>query len=70
MMGQYTVAVILSILLLLLLSAKEYFTRLKARFSRDELGDTLKFGVIALVILPLLPDAKYSLLDMANWLAS
>jgi uncharacterized membrane protein (DUF4010 family) len=26
--------------------------------------------VIALVILPLLPDAKYSLLDMANWLAS
>jgi uncharacterized membrane protein (DUF4010 family) len=70
MMGQYTVAVILSILLLLLLSAKEYFTRLKSRFSRDELGDSLKFGVIALVILPLLPDAKYSLLDMANWLAS
>jgi uncharacterized membrane protein (DUF4010 family) len=26
--------------------------------------------VIALVILPLLPDAKYSLLDMANYLAS
>ena len=70
MNGNYTLAVILSILLLLLLSAKEYFTRLKETFSRQELGDSLKFAVIALVILPLLPDAKYSLLDMANWLAS
>jgi uncharacterized membrane protein (DUF4010 family) len=69
MMGQYTTAVILSILLLLLLSAKEFFTKMKSRFSREELGDSLKFAVIALVILPLLPDAKYSLLDMANWFA-
>lgn len=58
----------LSILLLLLLSSKEYFSRLKTRFSREELGDTLKFAVIALVILPLLPREKYSLLDMLNWL--
>lgn len=70
MMGQYTTAVILGILLLILLSAKTYFTRLKSQFSRQELGDTLKFWVIALVILPLLPDAKYSLLDMANWFVS
>ena len=69
MMGNYSVAVVLSILLLLLLSAKEYFSKLKARFSREELGDSLKFAVIALVILPLLPDQKYSLLDMMNWLA-
>lgn len=69
MMGQYTTAVILSILLLLLLSAKEFFVKMKARFSREELGDSLKFAVIALVILPLLPDAKYSFLDMANWFA-
>lgn len=70
MMGYYSVAVITAILLLLLLSAKEYFAKLKARFSREELGDTLKFAVIALVILPLLPDARYSLLDMANWIAT
>ncbi len=70
MMWYYTVAVITAILLLLLLSAKEYFAKLKARFSREELGDTLKFAVIALVILPLLPDARYSLLDMANWIAA
>ena len=70
MLHQYTVSVILAILLLLLLSAKEYFSRLKTRFSREELGDSLKFAVIALVILPLLPDVKYSLLDMVNWLYS
>jgi uncharacterized membrane protein (DUF4010 family) len=70
MLGEYTLAVILGILLLLLLSSKEYFTRLKSQFSRQELGDSLKFAVIALVILPLLPDTKYSILDMANYLAS
>lgn len=67
MYGNYSSAVILAIFLLLLLSAKEYFAKLKARFSREELGDTLKFAVIALVILPLLPDTKYSLLDIVNW---
>lgn len=70
MMGQYITAVILSIFLLLLLSAKEYFAHFKTRFSRQELGDSLKFAVIALVILPLLPNEKYSLLDMANWFQS
>ena len=37
MLHQYTVSVILAILLLLLLSAKEYFGKLKMRFSRQEL---------------------------------
>lgn len=69
MMGNYSVAVALSIFLLLLLSAKKYLSKLKARFSREELGDSLKFAVIALVILPLLPAQKYSLLDMLNWFA-
>lgn len=67
MMGHYIVAVILAIFLLLLLSAKGYLTKLKTRLSRQELGDSLKFAVIALVILPLLPDVKYSFLDIANW---
>lgn len=67
MNGYYSIAVILAILLLLILSAKEFFAKLKTRFSREELGDSLKFAVIVLVILPLLPDAKYSFLDIANW---
>lgn len=70
MMGEYTIAVIIAILLLLLLSAKEYFAKLKAKFSRQEFGDSLKFAVISLVILPLLPDIKYSFLDIANWFFS
>jgi uncharacterized membrane protein (DUF4010 family) len=68
MMEHYTVAVILSIFLLLLLSARDYLMKLKQKISRQELGDSLKFAVISLVILPLLPDVKYSFLDMANWI--
>ncbi len=68
LLGKPTFAVILTISLLLLLSAKEYFYELKTRFSREELGDSLKFAVIALVVLPLLPDIKYSILDVTNWI--
>ena len=61
-------AVILSILTLILLSAKEYLAKMREKFSREELGDSLKFAVIALVILPILPDTKYSILDIAQWI--
>lgn len=67
MMQRYTFVVIVTISLLSLLASKEYLNKLKARFSRQELGDSLKFAVIALVILPLLPDHRYSILDVANW---
>ena len=36
MLSQYTYAVIFTILLLLLLSAKEYFAKIKNHFSRQE----------------------------------
>lgn len=67
MLGRYSFAVILAIGFLLLLSSKEYLNKLKERFSREELGDSLKFAVIALVILPLLPDEKYSILQIIHW---
>jgi uncharacterized membrane protein (DUF4010 family) len=67
MMHMYTFAVMIAIGFLLLLSSKDYLTRLKERFSREELGDSLKFAVIALVILPLLPDQKYSILQIIQW---
>lgn len=69
MSGHTIVGVILSILLLILLSAKEYISKLKNRFSRIELGNALKFSVVALVVLPLLPDQKFSIVEMFNWLA-
>ncbi len=61
-------AIIVAIVYLLVLSTKNSMSRLREKFSRRELGDTLKFAVVALVILPILPDAKYSLLDLASWL--
>lgn len=67
MHGNYIFAIILSILYLLILSTKDYLEALKERLSRRELWDSLKFAVVALVILPILPDNKYSLLDMINW---
>lgn len=62
--GNRTIAVILSILILLILSSKEYLRDLRDRFSRPELGDALKFAVISLVVLPLLPNQKFSIIDM------
>lgn len=59
---------ILSILLLILLSSKEYLSAWKEKLSREELGNTLKFAVISLVALPLLPDEKYSIINMISWI--
>jgi uncharacterized membrane protein (DUF4010 family) len=62
-----SIAVILAILVLIILSAKEYLTKTRERFSREELGDSLKFAVIALVILPLLPNVNFSILEIIHW---
>lgn len=69
MSGYKIIAVILAILLLILLSSKEYLTAWKEKFSREELSNSLKFAVISLVALPLLPDEKYSIMDMLAWIA-
>lgn len=58
----------MAIIVLLLLSAKEYFNRLQQKVSRVELGHSLKFAVISLVALPLLPDQRYSIIEMLNWI--
>lgn len=66
MMGAHTLAVILTILILLLLSSKDRFHLILMKISREELSNTIKFAVIALVILPLLPDVRYSLNDILS----
>ncbi len=68
MKGEYIFAVILTVFIMIILSSKEFLSEILKRISREELGTTLKFAVIALVILPLLPDAKYSFLDIAHWI--
>lgn len=62
------IGVILAILLLILLSSKEYLSTWKEKLSREELGNTLKFAVISLVALPLLPDEKFSIMNMVSWI--
>ncbi len=62
------VAIILSIVLTFILSLKWFLQKVKEKISRDELNNTLKFAVISLVILPLLPDQKYSIADWLGFL--
>ncbi len=65
--GHRTIAVILAILILVILSSKEYLRKLRERFSRTELGDALKFAVISLVALPLLPNQRFSILEILQF---
>ena len=66
--GQTTIAVILAIVILLILSSKDYLTKMRERFSRTELGDALKFAVISLVVLPLLPNQKFSIVEIIDFI--
>ncbi|USN58417.1 MAG: DUF4010 domain-containing protein [Candidatus Peribacteria bacterium] len=66
MLGSMEFAIIFAVLLTLLLSLKDYISSFKTKVSRDELIDTLKFAVIAFVILPLLPDDRYSFAMIAS----
>jgi uncharacterized membrane protein (DUF4010 family) len=60
MLGNIKFALILTIVLTIIMSAKDYMESIKANISRQEIITTLKFAVIAFVILPLLPDEKFS----------
>lgn len=60
MLGNIKFALIITIFLTAILSSKEYFERVVKNIGRQELVNTLKFAVISLVVLPLLPDKTYS----------
>ena len=57
------VAIILSIVLTFLLSSKPFIESIVDKISREELHNTIKFAVISVVILPILPNQKYSFVD-------
>lgn len=65
MMGHYIISVILTIFLMVILSSKQYFQTIQSKITRKEFQNAIKFGVIAFVILPLLPNAKFSFHDIA-----
>ena len=64
MIWSFQVAIILSIILTFVLSSKSFIEKIVQKVSREELNNTLKFAVISIVILPLLPDFKYSIADI------
>lgn len=58
------VAVIISVLMTIILASREQVGRLFHAINKEELTTTLKFAVIAFIILPLLPNDKFSFADM------
>ena len=44
----------------MILAAKDYLAKMREKIDREELMNTLKFAVIALVILPVLPRESFS----------
>jgi uncharacterized membrane protein (DUF4010 family) len=56
----------LGVVVTLLLSAKMPIHRFAHRLSREDVFSTLKFLVVAVVVLPLLPDRVYGPLDVLN----
>lgn len=64
MLGYVQIAIIMSIVLTFLLSSKGFIEKILEKVSREELNNTIKFAVISMVILPLLPDEKFSISDI------
>lgn len=75
MMEKHSIALVFTILLTIILSSKDALERFKSTISREELKHTLTFAVVAFVVLPLLPDEKFSFATLfasmwfSDWLA-
>ena len=68
-LGFSQIAIILAILLTFFVSSKDFLEWLGKHISKDELRTTLKFAAIAFVILPLLPDQRFSLEAMLGFIS-
>lgn len=64
--GQALIAVISTIAIVTFLSAHEWLHKIANAISKEELADSIKFAVIAFVILPLLPNEAFGPLDAFN----
>lgn len=56
----------LAVVLVLFLTLKEKLHSFVGKISEEDIGAALKFAVIAIIILPLLPDKTYDPLDVLN----
>jgi len=66
--GQLQVAAWIAVAMALLLALKGWLHRLASRINASDVEATLKFGIVTLIILPLVPDHNYGLppLDVIN----
>lgn len=69
-MGLAQMAVVLGILTTLFLSLKDYLHNIAKGISDRELYDTIKFAIIAFIILPFLPDQSFDHLVLDPFLPS
>ncbi|MDD3145094.1 MAG: MgtC/SapB family protein [Candidatus Gracilibacteria bacterium] len=68
MVGYSQIAIIMSIVLTFLLSSKGLLTTVLDKVSREELNNTIKFAVISIVVLPLLPNEKFSISELLSYI--
>lgn len=64
MLDEVQIAIFIGILVAVMLNYKARVAPLIEKIGEEEISTTLKFAVIALIILPLLPEHKYALHDM------
>lgn len=62
------IAIIMSIVLTFLLSSKWLLTTILDKISSEELNNTIKFAVISMVVLPLLPNEKFSISELLGYI--
>lgn len=68
MLGEIQVAIFIGVMLTIMLAYKSRIAPIIDRIGGTEITNTLKFAVIALIILPLLPDQKYAIGDLLVFL--
>lgn len=64
MLGEMQIAIFIGVLLTIMMAYKSRIAPWIDKIGSAEVTNTLKFAVIALIILPLLPDQKYALGDI------
>lgn len=65
-LGEYLFAIVLTISITVILYARTMLHHFAERIQKKELADTLKFAVVAFVILPFLPNRGYGPLEIFN----
>jgi len=68
MAGEIQIAIFIGILLTIMLAYKSRIAPIIDKIGGVEITNTLKFAVIALIILPLLPDQRYAIQDVMVFL--